>query len=469
MNRVKIKSRTPPTKDRKIELLEILFRNQIQITRVFNANDGFVVLSYNDEHSDKIFSKGIKEILDKNGFSPILPPELKVKKSVIVSRVDYLVYDWGETDIVEELKAKNPWAEDGIESVFKFSNSTTLKITFSQSSLANKCLQNGILAFNISIPPTEIRQETYIPIKCCMKCYHLEDHFTKECPKDREYKVCSECSMEGHLWHQCQEQTKKCINCGENHSSLAMKCIKRKEILKEKRREEKEKQNMTYAGITRSGNNPIPTNVQPIIPQITKEEVLKINICVSHARSKNIENPGCYSEELNKILKANNLPNIIIPEETSPDQVEDVQVREMAPPPIKERKVKGAEKESVGRKDTEEKDIETEIGKLEQLIYPLEAKNIGLQFFTSRDRGWPERNFTVKDLIQGMRQNKFKWTYNESKFSEEKIMDMIIKEEIDLNNCWNIVEKDNFRKIRSGLQQDRSPLSRDPRTRKHSQ
>ncbi len=28
---------------------------------------------------------------------------------------------------------------------------------------------------------------------------------------------------------------KKCLNCGDNHSTLAMKCPKRKEILKEKK------------------------------------------------------------------------------------------------------------------------------------------------------------------------------------------------------------------------------------------
>ena len=169
MSRVKIKSRTPPSKDRKIKLAEILCCHQVQITRIFHANDGFAVLTLNDDNTDKSFSIEIKEALSTNGFSPIVPPEQKVKKSVIVTRVDQLIYEWGEADIAEELIAQNQWIDDGIENVYKFPNSSTIKITFNQSSLAGKCIQKGLLAFNISIPPNEIRQETYILIKCCMK------------------------------------------------------------------------------------------------------------------------------------------------------------------------------------------------------------------------------------------------------------------------------------------------------------
>ncbi len=168
MNRVKIKSRTFPNKDKKLALVSILCRNQIHIIRVFTANDGFVVLTYNDSDTEKIFSNDVKVALDNKEFIPILPPEQRVKKSVITSRVDQLIYEWGEKEIKEELLAQNRWTQDGIESVYKFPNSSTLKITFSQASLANKCTQTGLLAFNISIPPNEIRQETYIPIKCCM-------------------------------------------------------------------------------------------------------------------------------------------------------------------------------------------------------------------------------------------------------------------------------------------------------------
>ncbi len=74
---------------------------------------------------------------------------------------------------------------------------------------------------------------------------------------------------------------KRCVNCGGDHSALQMKCPKRKEILKTKRAQLKERENMTYSNITESNLPPkMPTfNV----PTITKDEMLKIHICVAHA------------------------------------------------------------------------------------------------------------------------------------------------------------------------------------------
>ena len=95
-----------------------------------------------------------------------------------------------------------------------------------------------------------------------------------------------------------------------------MKCPQRKLILKEKRKEENEKQKMTYSDISKIHAN-IPTQVKTpyySMPQITREEVLIINIGVAHAHYRNLENSGTYSEELNRFLTANKLPNVVIPE-----------------------------------------------------------------------------------------------------------------------------------------------------------
>ncbi len=46
-------------------------------------------------------------------------------------------------------------------------------------------------------------------------------------------------------------------------------------------------------------------------------------------------------------------------------------------------------------------------------------------------------------------------------------MELIKNADIRLNSCWNIVEKDIFRKIRKGLTQHKSPVdNRDPRLQK---
>ena len=104
-------------------------------------------------------------------------------------------------------------------------------------------------------------------------------------------------------------------------------------ILKEKRKEDIERQKMTYANISKNLTN-IPSQIKTqyyTAPQITREETLKINICVAHAHYKNLENPGTYGEELNKILTANNLPNIIIPECPNSSRVFTTQSQEPQP------------------------------------------------------------------------------------------------------------------------------------------
>ena len=80
----------------------------------------------------------------------------------------------------------------------------------------------------------------------------VEDYYTNECDKSRYFKICSECSSNDRVFHQGKETVKKCLNCRNNHSALAMKCQKRKDIIKVKRIQENEKEKMTYSNM--SGN-----------------------------------------------------------------------------------------------------------------------------------------------------------------------------------------------------------------------
>ena len=97
-------------------------------------------------------------------------------------------------------------------------------ITFKHASSAKKCAESGLLAFNLSMPGSNIRQEECFNIVCCMRCYQLEDHATRECRKPKEYQICSECAQVGHIWKNCTSTAKKSVNCSGDHRTLAMKC-----------------------------------------------------------------------------------------------------------------------------------------------------------------------------------------------------------------------------------------------------
>ncbi len=104
--------------------------NDVYITRIFTANDGFTVLALNEENDDKIFTRVVKSRLEEDGFSPLMPAELKVRKSVILTRVDDEIYGKDEVDTEEELRVKNIWIQDELDLVYKFPNSNTIKLIF---------------------------------------------------------------------------------------------------------------------------------------------------------------------------------------------------------------------------------------------------------------------------------------------------------------------------------------------------
>ena len=95
----------------------------------------------------------------------------------------------------------------------------------------------------------------------------------------------------------------------------------------------------------------------------------------------------------------------------------------------------------------------------------INAEEIGLEIYTTKERGWPQ-NMSNTDLITGIEKKIYKGKYTESRYTEEQIMRKLRKNEINLNNsnCWIVVENESFRKIRAGINAERSPLSaRDPR------
>ncbi len=97
-----------------------------------------------------------------------------------------------------------------------------------------------------------------------------------------------------------------------------MKCKKGKRIMKEKKKaREGEELDILCRYIFSTTTEPKPHSA----PLITREETLKSNICVAHAHCKKLEKPVSYEEEMNKVLKLNNLPTIIIPKNSNSNKI----------------------------------------------------------------------------------------------------------------------------------------------------
>lgn len=312
MARIKIKHPTQ-TQDDKRALLSILGNHNVFATKVAYARDGFIILTSLESETDSLFSEECLQSLQSKNFQPLIPPELKAKRTILLFSIDAQAMNHTPEHITTEIYRVNEFTQNKILSVFKFPNNNILKITFTETAPAQKSKEQGIKLYNTRVPPHQIKEEEFIPIKTCLHCYKLADHYTNQCPSPKERKVCSECSEEGHTWKQCTANYKKCLNCNGNHSTLAYKCPTKKAALQAAREEIKAKQNQTYSSTLTTTNLATSQNT-PILPAFSKDTSTKILACMIHAHLVNIAEPGSYQNELNKVLDANSLPTIIIPD-----------------------------------------------------------------------------------------------------------------------------------------------------------
>lgn len=175
--------------------------------------------------------------LQAENFTPQMPLELKANKSVLIFRVYSRIFDHDEREIFEEIEVENEWIGK-ITEIFKFPNRKILKVTFDKKVTASKANEMGLLAFSLLMPNHDIKRDTFFSINTWYKCYTMEDNTRNNCPKEQNYKTCSDCS-EGHAYKESKANYKKCILCYGNLSILAMKCPKRKEIMKNKIKEKR--------------------------------------------------------------------------------------------------------------------------------------------------------------------------------------------------------------------------------------
>lgn len=449
MARVKIKHPKPREPAVRTNLLEILSKHHVYATKIIPLDDSLIVLTSDTNEAEKIFCSRCNDDLQNHRFTPILPPDLKANRTIIVTRLDDYIYNHEEEDIKEELKRQNSWIESGIVEIFKFPKSNTMKITYDHHEKAKKSTSQGLLMYHMRVPPHQIHQDEYVNLQTCMKCYKIEDHHTNQCPKSPDYQICSECGENGHQYRSCNRQQKKCINCGGPHRTLAMKCPLRKKELREKRNINKVNTN-SYSNAAQ-----IPMMKPPQI-HMEKEMTAKILSCMLHAHLMNVGNPGTYEKVLNQTLTVNNLPPIKIPEVPQSANILNLSI--------------GSDiNTTLGNKMSQARAPEQDNTNQPKMRHQLQGQDIGLQIIASQKEGWPKKELKSHTLRDSLERRKLKWTYTDNTYEEDTIFKLICTNDINLNGCWSLVEDSEFRKTRPGLIRLHSPEpSRDPRIRKTS-
>ncbi len=303
MGRVKIKHPRPKELATRSRLLQLIAPT-VRVTRLIPTTDSVVVLTATDKDTDAIFQEDVLQKLFSENFTALLPPDLKAQRTVLCFRLDDLVYQHEACEMKKEVERVQTWAK--LEEIYKFPRSNTVKFTFRSSEMARRARSEGLLLFSISVPPHQMKEETYIPLLTCNTCYAIEDHSTKQCPCPQGYKVCSECSSNDHTFRECSSPEKQCLHCGQAHSCMAMRCPARKKAYKEKEeRLRTESTRSTSISYAQAASSPASEGTQGLN--------LTGLVCVMHAHMVNCAEPGSFQTTLSASLAMNGLPDIKLP------------------------------------------------------------------------------------------------------------------------------------------------------------
>lgn len=498
--RVPLKTAKNKNKPDGTAVINLLFNQlDIALVRLMDVASGFVAICHKEEDLDKMASQEATNVLKTINLEVKIPPQIISQRSVICRQIDQWVGGHTPDEIKEQLEKNHVWAKDNIKEVIKFRDHTHIfKIIFCNTTAAVIAMEKGLLLFNMSITKDQIERETFINVQMCFSCYEMETHIQKDCP-NKEQVICSECAGNDHTWRSCKSEEKKCINCGGPHRTLAMGCPKKKEVINKKKQEmklqEETKKNTNYAQIAKAAVK--ETNQNKTIIKIQSETSLKITTCILFGHISNINQPGSFSNETNKMLKMNNLPEMVFPNNPSSEVVMGIQFdkesveqnsiinmeseetviktknsRSAQSPPeythdIKRKKQRQSESEFDDESEknshsennetplviipNKEEEKQTKKNNNEQSnTYKYDGKNLNIKIYTPTNKPFP-RNASLTALVNGIKEKKYKYDYEATSLSEEEVQKEMYNTQIKIPlSCRSEVAPAIYTKIING-------------------
>ncbi|KAF2351659.1 hypothetical protein FHG87_017586 [Trinorchestia longiramus] len=179
--RIQLRKINPNITTDKQKIFETTFKDlDVPLTKLSENNSGYYAITDEAAAVDKLTSSKPTKLFKKINLRPIIPPDIRAKRTLFIRQLDSSVGKLTPEEIAREIKTQQPWAK--ILEVTKIKNYThVIKVTFSEISITQKILQNGLLMFNTKITPSQIELEKYTYIQICYKCYKFEDHATYQC------------------------------------------------------------------------------------------------------------------------------------------------------------------------------------------------------------------------------------------------------------------------------------------------
>ena len=451
MARVRIKHARPKDLAVRRRLLHLL-APEVKVAQLIPARDAIVAVTATTKDADSIFSAAKLSKLENDGFTVIMPLNLRAHRTVICTRLDDLAYDNNVEDIKDEIEKEQTWAK--VQEVFKFPRSNTIKVTFKDTEMAKKATENGLLMFYMSIPSTQVHQEEYIELLTCTRCYAVEDHTTKDCPKPTTYQICSNCAVEGHPHWECKERTRKCINCGQDHHATAMRCPNRKEALKSKQ-EERRRQKDKVVGTSYAQASNATIGGDFLRAQMTGM------MCVLNAHFVNYGHPGSFQKTLSESLARNGLPDVQLPPNPPSAAIINAltgqlnTISPIPPPPQPEKSSEDADNNS-DLTEPEEPEVDPEGSSDSEESNHNMQKTIELEVqLVKQDKDkWP-RTRTFAYIERCVKEGRYKLRHNFTNEDNRLVLNMLREAEDPIDDLFTSVDEEAFNKMSNG------PLSED--------
>ena len=311
--------------DRHNNVYRTFGRLGINIKKVHDTKGAFYVI-VSEENLEKILTEENKKACCKEEYEMVTPLEYNSLKTVVV-KLDYMIDSFNDGEIVDSIHERNNWPE--VEEIYRLpTTSKMIKIHFTSQLMVQTAMTKGLVVLHQLIPHWNIEKEIFVRLTPCRNCFAY-DHRIRDCPNEQKM-WCTFCG-EGHKQADCKAATPKCINCGGPHRTLAVACKVRKELIKKKSKEIRERsKSRTRQGVqqdftgarsfveaARAGSEG-STRRQETTTPLTKEETRHVTVTVimsaivyGHYMEALV--PGSFQENVSEVYRLNGLRTVKLP------------------------------------------------------------------------------------------------------------------------------------------------------------
>ena len=158
--RVKIKNGHPTAQTRQ-GLMSIIKRKNINIHRLLDMQDGWVIVCQAWQDVQEIVQA--EEDINQINLEIITPAHMANKCALVIKKIDNDLFNYNEQEIIKEIEYEEQGAVGKIKEIFKMQNHGILKIKLENLQIAAKIKEGGIRLFGCIYNIIEYERNNKIP------------------------------------------------------------------------------------------------------------------------------------------------------------------------------------------------------------------------------------------------------------------------------------------------------------------